>query len=102
MQQLNIDINKYLPEKQINLFETNEDSKNEIGIYVLAIKKIYEITKEKLEKEGSLKLFNEIEIPLITVLGEIQYNGMYCDKEELSKFGLELNKRNLYFSRRRI
>ena len=93
MQQLNIDINKYLPEKQINLFETNEDSKNEIGIYVLAIKKIYEITKEKLEKEGSLKLFNEIEIPLITVLGEIQYNGMYCDKEELSKFGLELKER---------
>ncbi len=93
MQFLNIDIEKYIPERQINLFENQSNDKNEIGIYVLAIKRIYEETKKKLEEEGSLKLFNEIEIPLITVLGEIQYNGMLVDKEELTNFGKELKQR---------
>ncbi len=93
MEFLNIDIKTLIPEKQINLFEQNEDGKNEIGIYVLAIKKLYEVTKKKLEEEGSLKLFNEIEIPLITVLSEIQYNGMLVDKEELINFGKELKDR---------
>ncbi len=93
MEFLNIDIKALIPEKQINLFEQSDDGKNEIGIYVLAIKKLYEVTKKKLEEEGSLKLFNEIEIPLITVLGEIQYNGMLVDKEELIKFGKELKER---------
>ena len=93
MQFLDVDINSFIPSKQINLFDTKEDDKNEIGIYVLAIKKIYEETRKKLEEEGSLKLFEDIEIPLITVLGEIQYNGMLVDKEELVNFGKELKQR---------
>ncbi len=93
MQFLDVDINSLIPSKQINLFDTKEDDKNEIGIYVLAIKKIYEETRKKLEEEGSLKLFEDIEIPLITVLGEIQYNGMLVDKEELVNFGKELKQR---------
>lgn len=93
MEFLNIDIKTIIPEKQINLFEQAEDGKDEIGIYVLTIKKLYEVTKKKLEEEGSLKLFDEIEIPLITVLGEIQYNGMLVDKEELISFGKELKDR---------
>ncbi len=28
-----------------------------------------------------MKLLNEIEIPLITVLGEMQFNGMKCNKD---------------------
>ncbi len=93
MQFLDIDINSLIPSKQINLFDTKEDDKNEIGLYVLAIKKIYEETRKKLEEEGSLKLFEDIEIPLITVLGEIQFNGMLVDKEELVNFGKELKQR---------
>ncbi len=90
---LNVNINDYIPEKQINLFEQTSEDKNEIGIYVLAIKKIYEVTKNKLNEEGSFKLFNEIEIPLITVLGEMQYTGMLADKNELIKFGEELKRK---------
>ncbi len=90
MQYLNIDINLLVPEKQINLFDATQEDKNEIGIYVLAIKELYKVTKDKLEEEGSLQLFNEIEIPLITVLGEMQYTGMFVDKEELIRFGDDL------------
>ncbi len=92
MQFLNIDIQKLMPEKQINLFEEQVEDKNEIGIYVLTIKNIYEKTKIKLEEEGSIKLFNEIEIPLIAVLGEMQFNGMLVDENELVNFGKELKE----------
>ena len=92
MQYLELDIAKYIPEKQITLFETGSNN-NEIGIYVYAIKKLYEVTLAKLKEEGTIKLFNEIEIPLITVLGEMQYTGMLVDKEELTQFGVQLKKR---------
>lgn len=92
MQYLELDIAKYIPEKQINLFEISSNN-NEIGIYVYAIKKLYEVTLEKLKEEGTLKLFDQIEIPLITVLGEMQYTGMLVDKEELVQFGEKLKER---------
>ncbi len=89
MQFMGIDLSESIPQKQINLFEDSSNS-NEIGIYVYAIKKIYEITSKKLEEEKVKKLFDEIEIPLITVLGEIQFVGMHAEKEELINFGLTL------------
>ena len=92
LQYIDFDIASYIPEKQINLFEESSNN-NEIGAYVYAIRKLYEVTTKKLEEEGSLKLFNEIEIPLITVLGEMQYNGMLVDKNELVNFGVTLKKR---------
>lgn len=92
MQYLELDLAKYIPEKQITLFETSSNN-NEIGIYVYAIKKLYEVTLAKLKEEGTIKLFNEIEIPLITVLGEMQYTGMLVDKNELTQFGVQLKKR---------
>ena len=90
IQYLDKDIQELIPEKQMNLFEKNEDNKSEIGVYVTAISKLYDITKKKLEEEGAYTLFCNIEIPLITVLGEIQYNGMLVDKNELISFGNEL------------
>ena len=94
-QYLNIDISTFLPkkQKQINLFETEDNSKNDIGIYVFTINKLYEKTKIMLEKEAEISLFNKIEIPLITVLGEIQYNGMLVNKQTLIDFGTILKKR---------
>lgn len=90
-QYLNIDVSRFIPEKQMNLFDDNSNN-NEVGAYIYAIRKLYDILIKKLEENGSLKLFNEIEMPLVSALGEMQYNGMMCDKEELIKFGKELKK----------
>ncbi len=92
-QYLDIDINSLVPQKaQIDLFSTEPDF-NPCGIYVHTISELYKNTKAKLEEANSLKLFNEIEIPLITVLGEIQFNGMHCDATVLENFGKELKDR---------
>ena len=113
IQYLNLDTSDYLSkyeteEKknvQINLFNTEDDNENSKYIYgfkVYLIKKITDKTIEELEKMGSKKLFNNIEMPLVKVLGEMQFNGMYVDKEELTKFGetlkgqIETLKKEIY------
>ena len=93
MQYLNIDVTKYISEKQINLFSQPDEDKKEIAVYVYVIKKMYEIGIERLTKDHSIKLFEQIEMPLITVLSEMQFNGMKADREELIEFGKTLKAR---------
>lgn len=88
---LDIDINSFFPKKQIDLFESQDF--NECGIYIYSIKEIYNKTKKILEEDGQFKLFQDIEVPLIEVLGDIQYRGMYCDSNILTNFGQDLKSR---------
>lgn len=92
MQYLEFDINEFIPDGQTSLFDT-ETKANEVGPYIYAIRKLYETLKAELEKNNTIKLFNEIEMPLVTVLGEMQFNGMLCDKTELITFGVVLKDR---------
>ena len=45
-----------------------------------------------IEKINNLKLFNEIEMPLVEVLAEMQYVGVYADVKEIIKFGESLKE----------
>lgn len=103
---LSLDIDDYLEEDnqektaQMNLFDMQNKSddeekkkekiKNCITCY--AISKLQEITIKKLDAEGSLALFNNIEMPLVLVLAKMQYNGMYVNADELKDFGEEIKK----------
>ena len=102
-QYLNIDINEYLSkynddkkvDKQLNLFQNEEednDSKNIYGLKVYLIKKICEKTLKELCKINSDNLFNDIEMPLVKILGEMQINGIHVDKKELEEFGKKLKE----------
>ena len=54
---------------------------------------IYETKEEllnKLKDEEMLDLYYDIEHPLITVLGDMEYNGVYVDKSILEKMGKEI------------
>ena len=95
-----IDVLEYLAKagvkeekEQLNLFETNEENasnskqKQEGIIYVYVISKLEQILQEKLTNESSIDLFNNIEMPLVKVLAEMQYVGMKVDKEELISYG---------------
>lgn len=103
-QYLSIDIPEYLEfvgakqqkETQMTLFsqdEMNEDfEKYQNAIYMYTIAKLAEIMNKKLEEINSLKLFENIEMPLIKVLAEMQYEGIYVDKQELVSFGVKLKE----------
>ena len=85
---------------QINLFDTIENNiqenpyKKEYSFYVYSISKLSKKHEEKLKQIEGLELFKNIEMPLVEILGEMQFNGMYVEKEELIEFGNTL-KQNL-------
>ena len=98
---LDIDIEKYLKangvqeqSSQITLFDTSDQNNDEAmyrnTLYSYAIYHLYEVLKEKLQKTNQLELFENIDMPTIEVLGDMQANGMYIEQEELEAFGIKL------------
>ena len=104
---LEIDINEVIGEegegKQINLFDNMENSseeqekvdnsnKKKYTFFAYLISRLQETTKKKLEEIDALKLFEEIDMPTVEVLANMQWNGMYADEEELESFGNKLKE----------
>ena len=94
---LKIDINEYnkKEEKQINLFDIDQEDESDkisdkCSMYANVIYNVYKETLKKLEETSQLDLFNNIEMPLVEVLADMQYNGIYADKDELTEFGKKL------------
>jgi DNA polymerase I len=54
--------------------------------------RLYELLSNKLEKEKFIKLFNEIEMPLVPVLIEIEQNGIKIDPAFLKKVATKINQ----------
>ena len=84
--------------EQINLFDENEEKSDEnenkkICKIAYSIGKIQEITQKKLDETNCLELFRKIDMPTVEVLSNMQWNGMYVDKEELEQFGRELTEK---------
>ena len=103
-QYINLDIKEIIgeeeKEEQINLFDSIAENKQTRNItkeldlvYVYAISKIQEETLKKLEEINAKDLFFNIEMPTVEVLSDMQWNGMYVDKEELESFGKELSSK---------
>lgn len=116
IQYLNIYLDEYLEKhgiskqqnRQLDLFTGIEEENNydriKNDLYSYLIQKIAEVTYKKLEEENLLNLFNNIEMPLVKVLGEMQFNGMPIEKDELIEFGSKLKeqieslKQDIYMS----
>lgn len=57
---------------------------------------IYENIPEFIDKittEGMLELFNNIEMPLAITLGNMEYNGVYVNKDTLKEMGDEISNK---------
>lgn len=110
-QYLELDVNDVLKEdtnnkqEQINLFdeidisnnseELFEKSKKEekrYTFYSYLIYKLQEIMIKQLEEINAIDLFNKIDMPTVTVLADMQWNGMYADEKELNDFGNQLKE----------
>lgn len=107
MEYLSIDVNEFLEDEQtdkktvkgqMNLFdamgaveeEPSDDEKYEIAMYSYIISGLYEKLTAKIEEYNSTDLFNNIEMPLLEVLAEMQYAGMQADRNELTQIGTKL------------
>ncbi len=94
---LKIDINDYNTkgDTQMNLFDTQEKDEEDSKVYkacmyAYTIYHVYIKTLEKLKQTNQLELFNNIEMPLVEVLADMQYNGIFVNKQELIDFGITL------------
>ena len=70
-----------------------QDEQGMAKLIVSKAKFIYETKdtlKEKLESENLISLFNDIELPLSYVLGDMEYDGVYVDKKVLEEMGEEI------------
>ena len=94
---LQVNLDEYIQEdqKQMNLFEINNNIKlkQKYGLYVYGIYKLKEITLKELEKIGAKELFYEIDMPTVEVLSNMQWNGMHVDISKLNEYGQELTKK---------
>lgn len=97
------EMNKSQSSEQINLFDTlgssnlsandiaeaeeidNDKFKNTVFVYCIG--NLVNVTLNKLKEINSLDLFNNIEMPLVQVLSQMQVDGMYVDKAELIEIG---------------
>ncbi len=106
------DISRQYLEQDISDYETKQDTKdvqtslfdmgNEevqeekanftFAVYAYVIGKSRAILLKELENSESLDLFNNIEMPIVEILANMQYEGMYVDEEELIKYGEKLKK----------
>ena len=92
---LDIDENEIKENTQINLFEENTENMqqqyiNKYCLYVYCIYNIYLKTLEKLKETNQVELFKNVEMPLLEVLADMQFTGIYVDKNELIEIGTKL------------
>ena len=80
--------------KQLSFFDSVEEkttnflSEMEISNISKATKAIFLASShllKKLEEEGMLRLYNEIEMPLVTTLASMEHTGMHVDKNKIHK-----------------
>ena len=98
---LELDINEYLKknganqkEEQITLFDNQENSidilKYQTAFYAYSIYELKNILTAKLNEIEAIELFENIDMPTVTVLANMQWNGMHVEEKKLVEFGENL------------
>ena len=80
------------PVKEETLDELTDNEKEVLFAYINVIVKTEVSLKETLHEMGLDYLYNEVEMPLVETLANIEANGMYVDKTKLKEFGEYIEK----------
>ncbi len=75
-----------------SLFEIDTGSREDAAEGAAALAVLGPAMNQRLAEQGSLKLFNEVEMPLVPVLVEIERNGFLLDVDRLHALGKELER----------
>ncbi len=72
----------------------DELSEQETGVVVSPVLffELYKKLDEKLKKDGLVRVFNEIEMPLVAILAEMEIRGIKMDKKKLQNLSVMLEK----------
>jgi DNA polymerase-1 len=75
-----------------SLFDVDTGSQEQAAEAAGVIAKIAPLMLDRLKEQGSLTLFQDIEMPLVAVLAEIERNGFLLDVEGLHALSKELER----------
>ncbi len=75
-----------------SLFDIDERLMHRAGESALAVAEAVPALTERLSEQGSLLLFEQVEMPLVSVLAEIERNGFLLDVEGLKGLSKELDR----------
>ena len=75
-----------------SLFDAEEGLVRQAGEAAAVVAKVAPMLQEKLAEQGSLALFQDVEMPLVPVLAEIERNGFLLDVEGLHGLSKELER----------
>ncbi|MBR3888524.1 MAG: DNA polymerase I [Clostridia bacterium] len=70
--------------------QDNKDTYCKYAKYIYLCKEKFE---NELKEKGEYKLFEEIEMPLMKVLADMEYEGVLVDKEMLSEYSVSLSSK---------
>ncbi|QZY56578.1 DNA polymerase I [Crassaminicella profunda] len=86
--------------KRIDFYEVSKEKLVEYGFcFCDTVLKVKEILIEKLEEYDLEKLYYEVEMPLIEVLADMEFEGFMVDKEKLDELGKTLDDRINHLTR---
>ena len=75
-----------------SLFDEDTGSREEAAEAASVLAKLAQPMTERLSEQGSLRLFTDVEMPLVPVLAEIERNGFLLDVEGLRALSKELER----------
>lgn len=78
-----------LCEKHLNAELPEAEGEVELGVRAYALSKLVEPLKVALSSDGSSDAYNDIDLPLIHVLAQIERTGVKIDSKKLSDLGVE-------------
>ncbi|MDD2377141.1 MAG: DNA polymerase I [Clostridia bacterium] len=83
------------PSNEVNkvLNYLSENNIYNLNIYLKAVHYSYDIVIDKIKKLDMLELFENIEIPLIETLANMEHTGMYIDLAKLNIFNEEITSK---------
>ena len=84
--------NKVKEEQQLSLqFDEELPEENDFAENTNIIFQLYEKLRDELQQTGLLTLYNNIEMPLVFVLADMEYEGVSIDCDELKNITQEFN-----------
>ena len=75
-----------------SLFEVETGSREDAAAAATVLASLGPAMRDRLLEQGELRLFTDVELPLVPVLAEIERNGFLLDVDRLHELGKELER----------
>lgn len=92
LDQLHLSLTEEKPGKQGSLLPEPEKSVESLCRQVEAVHRLYELLNPRLDELGVRQLYEEIELPLVPVLADMERAGIKIDRAMLQKMSSEMDK----------